>query len=161
MSLWMTHLLSCLPTALCNIKQCLYKLVLYEHLEYMQNICIFCCSGWDVAMEQLPRPKTGQDGGGGDQWRGGLEQQNENNPGNWAVRPESAGISSYLAILCQWDSFVLETCCYSVTSQDCCSALKWNYFCASISRSRWIPKSAKETHSWALFLFNYTASPIQ
>lgn len=37
MSLWMTHLLSYLPTDLCKIEQCLYKLVPYEHVEDMQN----------------------------------------------------------------------------------------------------------------------------
>lgn len=97
----------------------------------------------------------------GDLWGGGQEQQDENNPGNEAVRPQSAGISSYLDVLCRWDSFVLVTCCYLVTSQDCCSALKWIYFCTKESRSRWIPKSAKEMHSSALFLFHYTASPVQ
>lgn len=139
MSLWITHLLSYLPTDLCKIEQCLYKLVLYEHVEDMQNTrnlllqWVRCSDG--AAAQAADR---------GDLWGGGREQRNENNPGNEAVRPESAGISSYLDVLCQWDSFVLVTCCYSVTSQDCCCALKWSYFCANKSRSRWTQISQGE-----------------
>lgn len=115
------------------------------HTEYLDLLLQWAWCSDAAAAQAEDRGSVGK-GGGGSGW----EQRSKNNPGNEAARPESAGISSDLDVLCQWDSFVLVTCCYTVTSRDCCCALKWSYFCANKGRSRWTHKSAKERHSSAV-----------
>lgn len=59
-SLWMTCPLCHLPAALCDIERYLYRNLCCKSLEDTQNIWVYGCSGWDGAMQQWPRPRTGE-----------------------------------------------------------------------------------------------------